>query len=70
MEQACKDAILEYAPWERQHNAALLGEHKEYVSIVIKVHRDHYNKLVASGSSEWTELPSSTIQWLNENKPY
>jgi len=70
MKQECENAILQYAPIIRQINAAIDGEHKEYVAIVIKLHRDHYRNLAEAGASEWTELPEAVIQWLNENKPY
>lgn len=67
MEQQCKDKILEYAPWERQHNAALFGEHVDYITIVVKIFRDHYHHLQDQGATEWTD-PDTT--WLDENKPY
>lgn len=70
MEQACENAILEFAPIIRQLNAAMEGEHKDYVTIVIKIHRDHYRRLVESGATEWSDLPVESIQWLNDNKPY
>lgn len=70
MKQECENAILEYAPVIRQLNAAIDGEHREYVLAVLAFHRTHYQKLVESGATEWTDLPSEQIQWLNENRPY
>lgn len=70
LEQATESAILEYAPYYRQNNAVLFGEHTEYVKAVILLHRNHYYNLIDAGAAEWTELPEAAIQWLNENKPY
>lgn len=70
MQQACEQAILEYAPYYRQINALKSGEYRDYVETVIVLHRNHYAQLVESGASEWTDLPAAQIQWLNENKPY
>lgn len=70
MKQECENAILEYAPLIRQHNAALFGEHVGYVRTVIELHRNHYNFLVNDGETEWQEMDVDTITWLNENKPY
>lgn len=70
LEQNCENAILEYAPYYRQNNAVLFGEHVEYIAAVIELHRGHYRSIVAAGGTEWTELPADAIQWLNENRPY
>ena len=67
MKQQCENKILEYAPIFRQHNAALLGEHRDYVSTVIAIFRGHYRMLKADGATEWSD-PDTT--WLDENKPY
>lgn len=69
LEQACEQAILEYAPYYKQL-AALQGQHTKYVNVVIKLHRDHYNNLVESGATTWTDIPAEHITWLNENMPY
>lgn len=65
----CQDAIYSYAPQQRQTNAALLGEHKEYVSVVLTLLRDHYHALVDAGETNWT-VPEQITQTLNEMKPY
>jgi len=70
MKQECENAILEYAPLIRQHNAALFDEHTDYVRIVIELHRNQYRRLADAGVTEWQELDMDTINWLNENKPY
>jgi len=70
LEQSCEQGIIEYAPYYRQNNAALFGEHTEYVSVVIVFHRSHYAALRESGATEWRELPAEMIQWMNENRPY
>lgn len=67
MQTQCEQAILEYAPVIRQLNAALMGEHSEYVQVVLQLFRDHYRELLAAGETEWSN-PDTT--WLDANKPY
>ena len=70
MKQECENAILQYAPFTRQHNAALFGEHREYIRLVIELHRNHYQQLKAAGQTVWSDLPAEEITWLTENQPY
>ena len=70
MEQACEQAILQYAPYYRQINALSSGDYKDYVDTVIVIHRNHYAQLVEAGATEWTDLPAELTQWLDDNKPY
>lgn len=70
MKQQCETAILNYAPVIRQTNAYLFNEHKDYIVAVITLYRDHYHALKAAGETEWRDLDSATITWLDDNKPY
>ncbi len=65
----CQAAIYSYAPQQKQTNAALFGEHKEYVGVVLTLLRDHYHALSDAGETEWT-VPEQITQTLNELKPY
>ena len=69
MDKDCELEILKYAPYFRQCNAALSGEHSEYISIVLKLLRDHYHSLSESGETSWT-VPDQITNTLTEMKPY
>lgn len=69
LKTGCKNAIYAFADAEMQANASLFGEETEFVTLVIKLYRDHYRELVAQGATEWQE--SQTIEdYLNSIKPY
>jgi len=70
MKTECENAILEYAPIIRQLNAAMEGEHKDYVEKVLIIFRDHYRRLKADGATEWTAPPQDLLDYLDDNKPY
>lgn len=70
IEQATEQAILEYAPYYRQTNAALTGEYAEYVGIVIQLYRDWHSMLVSEGATEWRDMPAEQKQYIIDNKPY
>jgi hypothetical protein len=65
----CQEAIYSYAPQQRQTNAALLGEHKEYIGVVLQLLRDHYHALEEDGETEWS-IPDYIVSTLEEMKPY
>ena len=69
MEEQCKAKILEYANEEMQRNAALTGEHKEYVSTVLTLLRDEYHNQVATGETTFT-VPTEITNLLNSIKPW
>ena len=54
MKEQCKQAIYSYVDVETQMNAALTGEHSEYVEIVLILLRDAYRNQVASGETTFT----------------
>jgi hypothetical protein len=53
MDEQCREAIYNYADEETQMNAALFGEHKEYVELVITLIRGDYHGQVKSGATEY-----------------
>jgi|TARA_B110000858_G_C17556406_1_gene360502 hypothetical protein len=65
----CQNAILEYAPTIRQHNAALVGEHAGYVCHVLLMLRERYYELEEAGETTWS-IPDALIQELDADKPY
>lgn len=69
LEQACQAAIEKYAPPFRQINAALSGEHREYIDVVLTLYRNHYQLLKQDGA-EWCDLPQQALDYLTERKPY
>lgn len=54
MKEQCKQAIYSYVDVETQMNAALTGEHSEYVEIVLILLRDAYREQVANGETTFT----------------
>jgi hypothetical protein len=54
MKEQCKQAIYSYVDAETQLNAALTGEHSEYVAIVLQLMRDAYREQLAAGETTFT----------------
>ena len=50
----CQQAIYNYADEITQRDAALTGEHKEYVCLVLQLLRDQYHEQVAAGETTFT----------------
>jgi len=69
MEEQCKQTILAYANDEMQRNAALLGEHKEYVTLVLRLFRDDYHNQVNQGATEYI-TPKHITDYLDSIKPW
>jgi hypothetical protein len=69
MEEQCKQTILAYANDEMQRNAALLGEYKEYVTLVLKLFRDDYHNQVNQGATEYI-APQHVKDYLDSIKPW
>ena len=53
----CKNAIYHYADEEAQRNAALTGEHIEYVNLVLTLFRDSYREQNLAGATTFTIDP-------------
>jgi len=68
MRAACQASIETYAPDYRQRNAALLGEHADYVRTVLQLLRDHYHELEAAGATVWS-VPAQIDQTLTDMRP-
>jgi len=65
----CQDAIYNYVDEQTQRNAALTGEHKEYVLLVLQLLRDEYHYQVESGATEFL-VPDSINLILTDECPY
>lgn len=65
----CKSTILGYLPVEVQLNAALSGEHREYVEAVLILLRDLYRNLNESGATSYV-VPSETHTLIMDLRPW
>jgi len=69
MKEQCKQIIYSYVDAETQLNAALTGEHSEYVALVLQLIRDAYRAQVANGETTFTvaiaidELLTNECPW-------
>lgn len=69
LETQCQTAIFNYADADTQRNAALTGEHKEYVLLVLQLLRDQYRAQKAAGATEF-QVPTQTAEYLTEQRPW
>jgi hypothetical protein len=69
MKQQCQDAIYNYVDADTQRNAALTGEHKEYVCLVLQLMRDEYHIQLSAGATEFT-VPAQIHTTLTELSPW
>jgi hypothetical protein len=69
MKEQCKQAIYSYVDVETQMNAALTGEHSEYVEIVLILLRDAYREQVANGETTFT-VSEEIHEYLTNECPW
>lgn len=69
MRTECRDAIYNYADEETQRDAALTGENKDYVNLVLILLRDQYHIQVAAGETTFS-VPDDTAVFLTEECPW
>lgn len=65
----CQEAIYNYVDEETQRNAALTGEHLQYVLLVLQLMRDSYHTQVAAGATTFT-VPEDIALVLTEECPW
>jgi hypothetical protein len=65
----CQAAIFNYVDADTQRNAALTGEHKEYVTLVIALIRGDYHRHVKAGLTEFV-LDDDIAVTLTEECPW
>jgi hypothetical protein len=69
MRNQCQQAIYSYADEQCQRNAALTGEHAEYVRLVLQLLRDEYKVQVTAGATEFT-VPEGIHELLTQECPW
>lgn len=69
MKEQCQAAIYNYVDAETQRNAALTGEHKEYVLLVLQLLRDEYHRQVTLGDTEFS-VPEHIALTLTDECPW
>tara|TARA_R110002051_G_scaffold306858_1_gene377659 strand:+ start:293 stop:502 length:210 start_codon:yes stop_codon:yes gene_type:complete len=69
MKTECRDAIYNYADEITQRDAALTGEHKEYVCLVLQLLRDQYHEQVDAGETTFT-VPDDIAVLLTDECPW
>jgi hypothetical protein len=69
MKTECSDAIHEYIDTNCQINAALTGEHKEYVTMVLQLMRDTYAAQVANGDTTFI-VPEDISAVIIDMRPW
>jgi len=69
MKEQCKQTIYSYVDAETQLNAALTGEHSEYVALVLQLMRDAYREQVANGETTFTVAPEAH-EYLTQECPW
>tara|TARA_R110000744_G_scaffold331471_1_gene436944 strand:+ start:8411 stop:8626 length:216 start_codon:yes stop_codon:yes gene_type:complete len=65
----CQTAIFNYVDADTQRNAALTGEHKDYVMLVLQLLRDAYKEQKANGAANFT-VPDDTAVFLTKECPW
>jgi|TARA_R110000744_G_scaffold149405_2_gene262556 hypothetical protein len=69
MKEQCKQAIYSYVDAETQLNAALTGEHSEYVEIVLTLLRSQYSNQIEAGETTFT-VPTEIHEFLTNECPW
>jgi len=69
LKSECQESIFSFAPLHKQLNAELFDEHKDYIKVVITLHKDEYEIQKANNNSNFV-LSESNKNFLNNNKPY
>ncbi len=69
LQESCKETIYNYVDEETQLNAALTGEHLEYVQMVIALLRAEYAQQEIDGKTTFT-VPDGIAQMLQEECPW
>ena len=66
MEEQCREAIYNYVDEECQMNAALNGEHLDYVKLVLQLMRDEFKAQLMSGATEFVVLDQIALTLTDE----
>ena len=69
LKSECEASVFSFAPLHKQLNANTLDEHKEYIGIVIHLHRLEYDRRKEAGKTTFV-LPEGEQEFLNDNRPW
>lgn len=69
LQEQCREAIYNYVDEETQMNAALTGEHRDYVTVVLQLLRDQYRVQAAAGATTFT-IPDEIAAFLQQECPW
>ncbi|MHC4857411.1 MAG: hypothetical protein ACYTBY_06370 [Planctomycetota bacterium] len=69
LKSECEASVFSFAPLHKQLNANSLDEHKDYIGIVIHLHREEYERRKAAGETSFV-LPAAAQEILNEARPW
>tara|TARA_Y100000114_G_C11656388_1_gene276813 strand:- start:185 stop:400 length:216 start_codon:yes stop_codon:yes gene_type:complete len=69
LKSECETSVFSFAPLHKQLNANLFDEHKDYVRIVIQVHRDEYLRRKLAGETAFV-LSDADKKFLHDNTPW
>lgn len=69
LKSECEASVFSFAPIHKQLNAYLLGEYKDYIGIVIHLHREEYERRKEAGETTFA-LAGGEQEFLNENRPW
>ena len=69
LKSQCEASVFSFAPLHKQLNANTLDEHKEYIGIVIHLHREEYERRKEAGETTFA-LPEGEQEFLTENRPW
>jgi hypothetical protein len=69
LKSECEASVFSFAPLHKQLNAHLFEEHADYISVVISLHRDEYERQKEAGESSFS-LPTEMQQTLNDMRPW
>ncbi len=70
LEEQCRDRIIDLVPMIRQVNAALFGEHEDYIKVTLTLLKNHFYALEQAGATSWTDPDADIMAWINDNRPY
>ena len=69
LKSECEASVFSFAPLHKQLNANLFEEHADYISVVITLHRDEYERRKAAGETAFV-LSDADQETLNEARPW
>ena len=69
LKSECEASVFSFAPLHKQLNAHLLDEHKGYISVVVLLHREEYERRKEAGETEFI-LPAAAQELINETRPW